>query len=365
MKTELNKIKIADLFNGYENRREEGVWAYDGKLNVRPPYQREFVYNDKQQKAVINSIINDFPLNVMYWVVKDNGIYELLDGQQRTLSICQFLDNEFSIKDGDHNRSWHQLKNTELGKQILNYELYVYHCTGDSKEIVDWFDVINTAGEKLNKQEILNAVYSSKWLTDARKKFSKQGCPAYQIGKDYLKGSAIKQQYLEAVLKWVSNNEVERYLNDKLTAEGDASDLWEYFEDIINWVKDVFKVTRPQMKGVDWGHLHKNFGDEYHSSDKIERELMALLTNEDINNNSKIYTYIFTGDKRDLQFRTFKESEKLRVYEKQGNKCACGQEFKFEDLEGDHVVAWSKGGETIESNLQLLCKPCNGRKSNK
>ena len=251
MKTKLKIIKVADLFKGFRDDQDAGVWAYGGNLNIRPAYQREFVYKEKQEKAVINSIINGFPLNIMYWVDKGDGTYELLDGQQRTLSICRYLHNNYSIRIGKYDRTWDHLKNSELGKKILNYELYVYFCTGDAKEIVDWFEVINTAGEKLNTQEILNAVYSSPWLTAAKKKFSKRGCLAYQIGKDYLSGSCIRQDYLATVLKWISHNKVGEFLSGKAKAEGDPSDLWEYFERIVTWIEDVFKVKRPvTMKKV-------------------------------------------------------------------------------------------------------------------
>ena len=367
MKTELKIIKVADLFVGYRNAQDAGVWAYGGNLNIRPAYQREFVYNEKQEKAVINSIINNFPLNIMYWVDKEDGTYELLDGQQRTLSICRFLNSMYSVKIGKHDRTWHHLESTELGQNILDYKLYVYYCQGDAKDIVDWFEVINTAGEKLNKQEIINAIYSSAWLTDAKKKFSKRNCQAYQIGKDYLSGSAIRQDYLATVLKWISHNKVEEFLGTKLKAEGEASDLWEYFERIVGWIEDVFKVKRSVMKKVNWGRLYDQYGETYHNSDEIERKLQAIIDNEDLDFNYKAYTYVFTGDKRDLQFRAFKKQDKINLYEKLGGRCSCekAKSFKLEELEGDHIVAWSKGGETVTTNLQLLCKPCNGRKSNK
>lgn len=365
MKTHLHEIKVRELFEGYRDNQDAGVWAYGGKLNIRPPYQREFVYKDKQQKAVINSILNNFPLNVIYWVKKDDGNYELLDGQQRILSICRFLDNQFSIKEGKHNRSWHQLKGSEEGERILNYELYVYHCIGDAKDIVDWFEVINTAGEKLNNQEILNAVYSSPWLTEAKRRFSKRDCPAFQIGKNYLKGSAIRQDYLRTVLSWISKNNIIDYLTDKQRAEGDATELWEYFEKIVTWIEDVFKVKRGAMKGVNWGKLYAEYGQKYHNSEEIEKKLLAIIDNDDLDFTYKAYTYVFTGRKQDLQFRGFRKQDKINLYEKLGGKCSCGQEFKLDELEGDHIVSWSKGGETIITNLQLLCRPCNRKKSNK
>lgn len=367
MKTQLNKITIRELFKGYHNDPEVGVWGFDGKLNIRPAYQREFVYNDKQQKAVINSIINNFPLNVIYWVKKENGTFELLDGQQRTLSICEFLANNYSIKIGKYDRKWHQLEKSKEGTQILDYELYVYYCVGDPKAIVDWFEVINTAGEKLNKQEILNAVYSSPWLTDAKKKFSKRGCPAFQIGSAYLKGSAIRQDYLKTVLGWINDNKVDEYLKDKLTDKGDASGLYEYFEKIVTWIETVFPNKTNQMKGVNWGYLYKTYGATYHDPKELGKKLQAIADSETITFTSKAYTYVFTGNKRDLQVRAFTKKEKANLHAKLGGTCSCElkKEFALEELEGDHIVAWSKGGETVTTNLQLLCKPCNGRKSNK
>lgn len=85
---------IADLIADYYDDDEEGVYAYGGKLNVRPKYQREFVYDDAKQKAVIDSILNGFPLNAMYWADNGDGTYEVIDGQQRTLSICRFAKME-------------------------------------------------------------------------------------------------------------------------------------------------------------------------------------------------------------------------------------------------------------------------------
>ena len=367
MNTESKHIKLSDLFAGYLNNNEDGAWAFGGKLNVRPRYQREFVYNEKQQKAVIKTILKGAPLNLIYWAKNDDDTFELLDGQQRTLSICKFLNNDFSVKINDVERYFFQLEKTELGKTILDYQLFVCQCSGTREEKLEWFETINTDGEKLNKQELLNAIYGSPWLTDARKKFSKNNCPASQIGKDFLKGSSIRQDYLATVLKWISKGKIQAFLAEKQHADADASDLFEYFESIINWINAVFSVNpRPNlMKGVDWGPLFEKYGQTYYDAKKIEAKLSALIDNEDIVTSPKIYKYIFTEDRRDLQSRTFKKSEKMDLYEKQGRKCSCGQEFAFEDLEGDHVIAWSKGGETVKSNLQLLCKECNRRKSAK
>ncbi len=212
MKIELKEITIRDLINGYEDNQEEGVVAFNGKLDVRPPYQREFIYKDKQREAVINTITKDFPLNVMYWAVREDGSFEIIDGQQRTISICQYVYNEFSYKE----RLFNNLQKDEK-EQILNYKLMVYFCEGTDSEKLDWFETINIAGEQLTKQELRNAVYSGSWVTDAKKKFSKNGCPAYQIASDYLNGSAIRQDYLETAIKWFSENHIWQNINKMRT----------------------------------------------------------------------------------------------------------------------------------------------------
>ena len=105
-------ITIRDLCDGYINESEadieKGVYAYGGKLCVRPAFQRSFVYDTKQANAVINTALKGFPLNVMYWVDNGDGTYDCLDGQQRTISLCNFVDGSTSFE-GDwlnHNKNY-------------------------------------------------------------------------------------------------------------------------------------------------------------------------------------------------------------------------------------------------------------------
>src|SRR5690554_6759538 len=192
MEINLKNITIRDLVKDYKNNPDGGVSGYGGLLDIRPPYQREFVYNDKQREAVIDTVKKGFPLNVMYWAVRDNGDFEIIDGQQRTISICQFVNSDFSYKD----RYFHNLSDDEQEK-ILDYELTVYECSGTDSEKLEWFKTINIAGEELTDQELRNAVYHGSWVTDAKRYFSKSNCPAYQIGSRYLRGTPIRQDYLE------------------------------------------------------------------------------------------------------------------------------------------------------------------------
>lgn len=208
MKIEPKEILIKDLISGYNDSGEGGVVGYNGILDIRPPYQREFVYKDKQREDVINSIIKGFPLNSIYWV-KNGDRYEVLDGQQRILSICQYANNEFSFK----HQNFDGLPK-DIQEKILNYKLNVYICEGNDSEKLEWFEIINIAGEKLTDQELRNAVYTGSWLSNAKTIFSKTNCAAYGLAKDYLNGSPIRQEFLERALKWISQN-IEVEIKDK------------------------------------------------------------------------------------------------------------------------------------------------------
>lgn len=359
MKIELKEITIKELTEGYQDNAENGVIGYGGKLDIRPPYQREFIYKDKQRDAVIDTVKKEFPLNVMYWAVRDDGNFEIIDGQQRTISICQYLNGDFSFDF----LFFHNLQNDEK-EQILNYKLMVYFCEGTDKEKLNWFETINIAGEKLTKQELRNAVFSGSWVTDAKRYFSKNGCVAYQIGSDYLNGSSIRQDYLETAINWISKGNIKIYMG-KHQHDPNATALWLYFQSVITWVKSTFVNKRKNyMKGVDWGSLYNKFKDNVYNTDEIEAETAKLMADDDVENKKGIYPYILTRDERYLGIRAFSYSMKQKVYEQQKGICPiCGEHFEIELMEGDHIIPWKDGGKTEESNLQMLCKMDNRRKS--
>ncbi len=361
MKIELQEITVKELTDQYENNEENGVLGYGGKLDIRPPYQREFIYKDKQQEAVIDTILKGFPLNVMYWAVREDGTYEVIDGQQRTISICQFVDGDFAYK----NRFFSNLQSDEREK-ILNYKLMVYLCSGTDSEKLEWFKTINIAGEKLTDQELRNAVYSGSWVTNAKKYFSKNSCPAYAIGSDYLKGSAIRQDYLETSIKWISGGKIEQYMAEH-QHDKNALALWQYFQSVITWVEGTFPKKRVKfMKGVDWGNLYNEFKDEVFDTDKLEDEVKKLILDDDIQKKKGIYPYVLTRQEKYLNIRSFTDSQKQKAYEKQKGICkSCNEHFVIEQMEGDHITPWHEGGKTVEENLQMLCKDCNRRKSGK
>ncbi len=361
MKIELREITIAELTNGYEDNEEKGVLGFDGKLDIRPPYQREFIYKDKQRDAVIETVTKDFPLNIMYWAVREDGMHEVIDGQQRTISICQYVEGDFAFK----NRYFHNLQKDERA-QILDYKLMVYLCSGTDSEKLDWFKTINIAGEKLTAQELRNAVYSGSWVTDAKRYFSKNNCAAYGIGSDYMAGSPIRQDYLETAIKWISGDKIKTYMAEH-QKDPNALALWQYYTSVITWVKGTFEKKRTKfMKGVDWGPLYNEFKDKVFDTKKIEAETAKLIADDDVQKKKGIYPYILTRDEKHLGIRAFSDTIKQKVYEKQNGICVvCKKEFDISAMEGDHITPWHEGGKTIEENCQMLCKDCNRRKSGK
>ena len=365
MKIELKEISIQDVCNGYKDNEEGGVVGFGGKLNIRPPFQREFVYKDKQRDEVIKTVINNFPLNVMYWIKNTDGTFELLDGQQRTVSICQYVNGDFSI---DY-KFFHNLTETEKN-EILNYKMMIYFCEGNDKEKLAWFKVINTAGEKLTPQEMKNAIYTGEWLVEAKKHFSKTGCPAFDVGEKYLKGSAIRQDYLETVIRWIAskdNLEIEDYMA-RHQHDPNASELWVYFQSVIDWVKRIFPTYRKDMKGLEWGVLYNEYKDTKYDPILLEKRIKELIEDDEVGNNKGIYKFLLSGEKEIsvLNLRTFDEKTTRKVYERHKGICPhCGSDkhYEFEEMEADHIIPWNKGGKTVEENCQMLCMHHNRTKS--
>jgi hypothetical protein len=366
MKIDLHKIPIREVIEDYIDSAEEGVTAYNGNLNIRPKYQREFVYKEKQRNAVIDTIKNDFPLNVMYWMIREDGGYEVLDGQQRTISIGQYINGDFSLND----RYFHNLTKGEQAK-ILNYELMIYFCEGTDKERLDWFRIINIAGEKLTDQEIRNAVYTGTWLSDAKLKFSKSNCAAYLLANDggqLVKGSPIRQEYLETTLSWINYEKIEDYMA-KHQHDTDSDELWEYFQNVIAWVREIFTNYRREMSYVQWGVLYNQFKEKKVDAKKLEKEISKLMQDEDVTKKSGIYEYVLTKNEKYLNIREFTDKMKRESYERQKGICPfCNsknkkKKWKIEEMEADHIKPWHEGGKTIAANCQMLCKDDNRRKS--
>lgn len=358
MKIELKEITVQELTNGFQDNEENGVIGFGGKLDIRPPYQREFVYKDKQREAVIDTITKNYPLNVMYWADNGNGTFEVIDGQQRTISICQYVNGDFAY----FFKYFHNLQKDEQ-EQILNYKLMVYICSGTDSEKLEWFKTINIAGEKLTEQELRNAVYSGSWVSDAKRYFSKNSRP--KIGDEYLVGTANRQEYLETAIDWISKGNIVVYMANH-QHDPTAIELWNYFSSVISWTKATFPAYRKEMKGISWGLLYNEFKDQKLDPKKLEQQISDLMQDEDVSNKKGIYEYILTGKEKYLNIRTFTDNQKREAYERQKGICpVCTEHYEINEMEGDHITPWHLGGKTSAENCQMLCKDDNRRKSGK
>ncbi|MDE2827091.1 MAG: DUF262 domain-containing protein [Bacteroidota bacterium] len=360
MKVVRTDVTVRELVEGYRDDGEGGVLGYGGKLDIRPPYQREFIYDGKDRAAVIGSILKGFPLNVMYWADREDGTFEIIDGQQRTISIAQYVEGEFTV-----DRLFFENQQSDVASRILDYELMVYVCTGTDSEKLEWFKTINIAGKKLTPQELRNAVYSGSWVTDAKRYFSRSNGPAYKIGQDHLSGNAIRQEYLETAIKWISGGDIEGYMA-RHQRDANAQTLWTHFRAVIEWAESWFKTRPKLMRRVNWGALYVEHGDRLPDPEAAEIETQRLIEDEEVQRQSGIYAYILTGEERHLSLRTFDDKVKQRVYEAQNGRCVvCGDEFTLAEMDADHITPWAKGGKTIPENCQVLCRADNKRKSAK
>ena len=360
MKIELHEITVRDVFDKFVDKGADGVYGYSGKLDIRPQYQREFIYDDKKKAAVIDSINHGYPLNVLYWAVNKDKTYEVMDGQQRILSICKYIAGSFAV---DY-RFYFNLNEDEKAK-ILNYKLMVYFCSGTESEKLDWFRIINIAGMKLTDQELRNAVYTGPWLSHAKTIFSKSNCAAYNLAKDYVPGSPIRQELLETAIRWKSKGEIEKYMAEH-QHDPNANALWTYFKSVIDWVKLTFPKYRKEMKGIDWGGLYDQFGGDTLDTADLERQIETLMMDDDVTSKKGIYTYVLTRDERHLNIRAFTPAQKRSAYERQKGKCSrCRKQFQEAEMEADHITPWSEGGRTEPRNCQMLCRECNRRKGAK
>lgn len=366
-------VTVREITLGYVNNEEQGVRGYNGLLDIRPPYQREFIYNDKEQQAVINTVLHGYPLNVMYWVKRSDDAdcpYEVMDGQQRTLSLCEYVAGKFSF---EFKNFFNQTG--DIQKRILDYPLTVYVCEGAASEKLEWFKTINIAGKALNEQEIRNAIYAGPFVSDAKRHFSKSNCGAYKLGKDLVNGTPIRQDFLKKALEWMAEHENREGKAQNPVSymaqhqhDPNANNLWTYFQNVLNWAITNFEMKKFKkiMKGLDWALYYDKYHNETLDTVEMAKQISALMRDGEIQRQSGIIPYVLTGDEQHLDLRAFPEDIKLAVWEKQNHICPlCGKEYDFEFMEGDHIKPWREGGRTVIENCQMLCRDCNRHKGAK
>ena len=360
------EVTVREIAQGYVNNDEQGVRGYGGQLDIRPPYQREFIYNEKEQQAVITTVLKGYPLNVMYWVKRSDDAecpYEVMDGQQRTLSLCEYVDGKFS----------YEFKNffnqpADIQNRILDYPLTIYVCEGEPSEKLEWFKTINIAGKALNEQEINNAIYAGPFVSDAKRHFSKSNCGAYRLGKDLVNGVAIRQDYLKKALEWMADHETRDGRRQTVVGymaehqhDPNANNLWSYFQQVLNWAITNFdmKKFKKIMKGLDWALYYDRYHDKTLDTAEMARQISRLMRDSEIQRQQGIIPFVLTGDEHYLNLKTFPDDIKHEAWERQKHICpVCQREFDFEFMEGTHITPWRKGGRAVAENCRMLCREC-------
>ena len=387
MKTELlTDVTVEDICKGFQYSELEGkgLFGWGGQLVIQPEYQRNYIYADgKRDVAVIDSLLKEYPIGLLYFVKTANFKYEVLDGQQRITSIGRFLTDKFAYPDPDgHERNFSSLP-ADKKALLLKTRLTIYVCTGEESEIKEWFKTINIAGIPLNEQELLNAIYSGPFVTAAKEEFSNSMKPLLQKWKAYVKGNEKRQEILAEALRWVSHGDVDGYMAHH-RFDADILELSTYFRTVIDWAGTVFKGVEDEMCGLDWGRLYETYHANAYDPDAVWARVKALYADEYVRNRKGIFEYVLGGEKdpRLLDVRVFEPKETKAVYAKQTAAaekkdvsncplCAIGHDanakriWKFSEMDADHVTPWSKGGVTDIKNCQMLCRTHNRAKGNR
>jgi hypothetical protein len=386
MKTTLRTdVTVKDICDGfvYNELEGKGLFGLSGKLTIQPEYQRNYIYADgKRDVAVIESLLKDYPLGLIYFVKLTVDKYEVLDGQQRITSFGRFVTNKFAIKVTGMEQYFDSLA-PELQSKILNTKLTIYECEGEEPEIKAWFRTINIAGVPLTNQELNNAIYSGPFVTLAKEEFSNSQNANIQKWSAYVSGSANRQEFLECALDWVSKGKIEDYmaLHRK---DNNIKELKTYFTSAIDWVSTVFSDVESEMRGLEWGRLYETYKKQPYDHNKISKQVKELYADSYVKNRRGVFEYILGGstDTKLLDVRVFDEATKKSVYAKQKTSaekkgisncplCAVGNNanknkiWSLAEMDADHVSAWSKGGTTDIKNCEMLCKTHNRAKGNK
>lgn len=388
MKTTLRTdITVADICNGfvYNQLEGRGLFGLGGKLTIQPEYQRNYIYADgggNKEQAVIHSLLKGYPLGLIYFNKVDEDKFEVLDGQQRITSIGRFVTNKFAIMDGVNPNYFDSLPADQQGR-IRDSKLLIYECEGTETEIKQWFETINIAGVPLNSQELLNAIYSGPFVTLAKAEFSNSQNANIQKWSAYVRGSANRQEFLERALDWVSKGDIGGYMSAH-RYDDNINELKRCFNSVIDWVSTVFIDVLPEMRGLEWGRLYEEHHHKSYNPKKMSDEVNKLAADDYVKNRKGIFEFLLGGsaDTKLLGVRVFDTPVKRAAYarqtkaaERKGESncplCAVGHDanksriYRLNEMDADHVTAWSKGGESSAKNCQMLCITHNRAKGNR
>lgn len=385
--TLLTDLTLADICKGfvYNEFEGKGLFGWNGKLVIQPEYQRNYIYaNGKDDVAVVDSIMKGYPIGLLYFVKVAEDKYEVLDGQQRITSFGRFVTGKFPVMDKNDIPRYFSGLDENIQKNINEYPLTIYVCEGEENEIKNWFETINIVGKPLNAQELANSIHSGPFVTKARQEYSNSQNTNVQKWQHYIKGDVNRQEILRTALKWVSKDNIDKYMS-KHRYDTDISELSIYFNSVIEWINTTFKGTEKEMQGLEWGMLYEKYHTTPYDTDKLWDKVQELYADGSVKNRKGIFEYVLGGcqEHKLLDIRIFEDSIKKAKYTQQTNEakvkgisncpyCAMSENqaqvtrlWKYIDMDADHVTAWSKGGATDISNCQMLCKTHNRAKGNR
>jgi 5-methylcytosine-specific restriction endonuclease McrA len=383
LKTDLT---VADICKGfvYNELEGKGLFGLSGKLTIQPEYQRHYIYNDgKKDVAVIDSLLKKYPLGLIYFVKVGDDKYEVLDGQQRITSFGRYVTGKFPIMDSNGTPRYFRGLPEDMRERITTAPLTIYICEGEESEIKEWFQTINISGIPLNEQEVANAIHSGPFVTKAKEVFSNSQNANIQKWSAYISGSVVRQDYLRTALDWVSKGNIDAYMS-KHRFDNNINELEAYFNSVIDWVSSVFIDVDSKMRGLKWGELYEKYHHQSYDPQEVSEKVKALLEDPCVHEKKGIWEYILGGCQRTelLNVRVFDDVVKKSVYLGQTRKaeekgvsncplCALGSNsnkirmWKLNEMDADHVTAWSKGGATDIKNCEMLCKTHNRAKGNR
>ena len=389
MKTTLvTDITVEDVCEGfiYNELEGKGLFGLSGRLTIQPEYQRNYIYaadGGRREAAVIESILKGYPLGLIYFNKVGDNQLEVLDGQQRITSIGRFVTNKFAFKDSNGMEQYFSGLAQDKKEFIKATKLLIYECEGQESEIKEWFKTINIAGVPLNEQELFNAVYSGRFVNRAKEVFSNSQNSNIQKWSAYIKGSVLRQEFLQCALDWVSKGSIGDYMS-RHRNDDNIKELSTYFNSVIDWVSTIFINVESEMRGVEWGRLYETYHKSSYNPVVVADKVKTLYGDSYIKNRKGIFEFILGGsiDTKLLEVRVFDEATKKSVYHSQTEEakskdesncphCAMGHDankkkiWALSDMDADHVSAWSKGGGTNVKNCQMLCKTHNRAKGNR
>lgn len=381
-------ITVKDICDGfvYNELEGRGLFGLSGKLTIQPEYQRNYIYasdGGKKEIAVIESVLKGYPIGLIYFNKPKEGNLEILDGQQRITSLGRFVTDKFAIKDENGMEQYFSGMAKDKQAKILKTTLLIYECEGKESEIIEWFQTINIVGVPLNNQELLNAVNFGSFVTLGKEEFSNSQNANIQKWSTYVSGSANRQEFLECALDWVSRGNISGYMSSH-RHDKNITELKKYFNSVIDWVSGVFTDVESEMHGLEWGRLYEQYHKKSYNPAKVSKEVQKLYGDPYVKDRRGIFEYILGGstDTKLLNVRVFDDATKKTVYatqtavaKKKGESncplCAIGHNanksklWKLDEMDADHVTAWSKGGTTLIKNCQMLCKTHNRAKGNR